>query len=39
MLKDYIHNDKKITIEQYEEIINFIKKPCLVNLINENIQL
>lgn len=37
MLKDYIHNDKKITIEQYEEIINFIKKPCLVNLITENI--
>ena len=39
MLKDYIHNDKKITIEQFEEIINFIKKPCLVKLITENIEL
>ena len=31
MLKDYIYNDKKITIEQFEEIINFVKKPCFVN--------
>ncbi len=39
MLKDYIYNDKKLSIEQYEEIINFIKKPSLVKLITENIEL
>ena len=39
MLKDYIYNDKKITFEQYQEIINFIKKPCFVKLITENIEI
>ena len=39
MLKDYIYNDKKITIEQFEDIINFVKKPCFVKLITDNIEL
>ena len=39
MLKDYIYNDKKITFKQYQEIINFIKKPSLVKLITENIEI